>query len=45
MDTKLIQVSSASTWNYYLETHILKVNSLCKHYNQQCYADEKENKP
>lgn len=32
------QVSSASIRNYYLETQILEVNSLCKHYKQQCHA-------
>lgn len=33
-----IQVYRASIWNCNLETHILKINSLCKPYKKQYHA-------
>lgn len=33
-----IQVYSASIWNYNIESHVLKINSLCKPYKQQYHA-------
>lgn len=33
-----IQVYSASIWNYNIESHVLKINFLCKPYKQQYHA-------